>query len=103
MLHSRLQKCNVLEKEPKYRIALFLASHPEHIHQFRIVWNDDRGQPQMNRGFGVEYDTRSGFLRGPLRFHPAVNLDIIRFLGYEQMLKHALLRESECYKYLMAI
>lgn len=72
-----------------------MASHPEEIHQFRIVWKDDRGQLQMHRGFCVNYSTTLGDLHGPIRFETTVNLDIIRFLGWEQLLKSAYLFDGE--------
>lgn len=73
---------------------MFVACHPEEIHQFRVVWRDDRDQLQMHRGFCVNYTTL-GSLRGPMRFEATVNLDIIRFLGWEQLLKSAGLRDGE--------
>ena len=94
-VHSQLQKSLVFEKHPDYRIALFVASHPEDIHQFRIIWKDDRGQLQMHRGFCINYSTASGPLRGPLRFHATANLDTIRCMGYEQLLKHACVHDRE--------
>ena len=74
---------------------MFVASHPEEIHQFRVVWGDDQGQLQMHRGFCVNYSASLGHLQGPLRFEATVNLDIIRFLGWEQLLKNAYLHQGK--------
>lgn len=82
-------------KHPDYRIAMLVASHPEEIRQFRVVWADDRGQLQMHRGFFVNYSNTSGSMQGPLRFEATVNLDIIRFLGWEQLLKNSYSHHGE--------
>jgi glutamate dehydrogenase/leucine dehydrogenase len=57
---------------------------------FRVPWIDDRGQVQVNRGFRVEYNSAIGPYKGGLRFHPSVNLGILKFLGFEQVFKNAL-------------
>lgn len=88
-IHQQIHRSVIFNKHPDYRIAMFVASHPEDIHQFRVVWSDDRGQLQMHRGFYVDYSGSLGTLRGPLRFEATVNLDIVRFLGWEQLMKNA--------------
>ena len=74
---------------------MFVASHPEEIHQFRVVWGDDRGQLQMHRGFCVNYSSTLGSLQGPLRFEATVTLDTIKFLGWEQMLRNSYLHRGK--------
>ena len=58
--------------------------------QFRVVWEDDQGQPQINRGYRVQFNSALGPYKGGLRFHPTVNLSILKFLGFEQIFKNAL-------------
>lgn len=58
--------------------------------QFRVVWEDDKGQPQINRGYRVQFNSALGPYKGGLRFHPTVNLSILKFLGFEQIFKNAL-------------
>ena len=65
-------------------------SEPERTVQFRVLWMDDNGQIQMNRGYRVEFNSAIGPYKGGLRFHPTVNLSILKFLGYEQVLKNSL-------------
>ena len=63
---------------------------PERQIMFRVPWMDDEGKPQVNRGFRVEYKSAIGPYKGGLRFHPSVNLSVIKFLGFEQIFKNSL-------------
>ena len=63
---------------------------PERSLLFRISWVDDKGQVQVNRGYRVQFSTAIGPSKGGLRFHPSVNLSIIKFLGFEQVFKNSL-------------
>ncbi|MGE3854567.1 MAG: Glu/Leu/Phe/Val dehydrogenase dimerization domain-containing protein, partial [Planctomycetota bacterium] len=63
---------------------------PERVVMFRVAWRDDKGQLQVNRGFRVEFNSAIGPYKGGLRFHPSVNLGIIKFLGFEQIFKNSL-------------
>ena len=82
----------VLDKHPEYRKGKVLERmvEPERVIMFRVPWMDDRGDVQVNRGFRVEYSSAIGPYKGGLRFHPSVNLGIIKFLGFEQVFKNAL-------------
>jgi glutamate dehydrogenase/leucine dehydrogenase len=82
----------------------FLQDHPEYIHSrileriaeperviiFRVPWRNDRGGVEINRGFRVEFNSAIGPYKGGLRFHPSVNLSILKFLGFEQVFKNSL-------------
>src|SRR3546814_7375381 len=63
---------------------------PERQIIFRVPWVDDQGQVQINRGFRVQFNSALGPYKGGIRFHPSVNLGIIKFLGFEQIFKNAL-------------
>lgn len=81
-----------VERDPiwaKEKILYRLAT-PERDIAFRIVWEDDRGDVQINRGFRMQYSTLLGPYKGGLRFHPTVNASVLRFLGFEQCFKNAL-------------
>lgn len=82
----------VLDRHPKYRAARVLERiiEPERVLMFRVPWLDDKGKVQVNRGFRVEYNSAIGPYKGGLRFHPTVNLGILKFLGFEQVFKNAL-------------
>jgi len=82
----------VLEKHPEYREAKILERiiEPERVIIFRVPWLDDEGKAQVNRGFRVEFNSAIGPYKGGLRFHPTVNLGILKFLGFEQVFKNAL-------------
>ena len=82
----------VLDKHPEYRKAKILERivEPERVIMFRVPWVDDQGEVQVNRGMRVEYNSAIGPYKGGLRFHPSVNLGIIKFLGFEQVFKNAL-------------
>jgi len=79
-----------LKANPEYQKALDIVKIPERILQFRVVWEDDKGQPQVNRGFRVQFNSALGPYKGGLRLHPSVNLSILKFLGFEQIFKNAL-------------
>ncbi len=82
----------VIDRHPEYREARILERvvEPERVIIFRVPWVDDRGQVQVNRGFRVEFNSAIGPYKGGLRFHPSVNLGILKFLGFEQIFKNSL-------------
>lgn len=82
----------VIEAEPHYAEAAILDRivEPERQIMFRVPWVDDAGNVQVNRGFRVEFNSALGPYKGGLRFHPTVNLGVIKFLGFEQIFKNAL-------------
>ncbi|MDA8132535.1 MAG: NADP-specific glutamate dehydrogenase [Elusimicrobia bacterium] len=82
----------VLEKHPEYVKAKILDRivEPERAVTFRVPWQDDKGEIQINRGFRVEFNSAIGPYKGGLRFHPSVNLSILKFLGFEQIFKNSL-------------
>ena len=82
----------VLSKYPEFRERkiIELITEPERQIIFRVPWQDDRGEVQINRGFRVQYNSALGPYKGGLRFHPSVYLGIIKFLGFEQIFKNAL-------------
>ena len=82
----------VVEKHPKYAKAKILERicEPERVIMFRVPWVDDNGDVQVNRGFRVEFNSAIGPYKGGLRFHPTVNLGILKFLGFEQVFKNSL-------------
>ncbi len=82
----------VVAKHPEYAEAGLIERlcEPERQIVFRVPWVDDRGQVQINRGFRVEFNSALGPYKGGLRFHPSVNLGIVKFLGFEQVFKNAL-------------
>jgi glutamate dehydrogenase (NADP+) len=82
----------VLDLHPEYREYRVLERlvEPERTIIFRVPWTDDLGRVQVNRGMRVEFNSAIGPYKGGLRFHPSVNLSIIKFLGFEQMFKNAL-------------
>lgn len=82
----------VLDKHPEYENKGLLERfvEPERIITFRIAWTDDAGKVQVNTGYRVQFNSAIGPYKGGLRFHPSVNLSIIKFLGLEQILKNSL-------------
>ena len=78
--HKEVEEKNLLER--------FLE--PERLVQFKVVWTDDNGKYQVNRGYRVQYNSAIGPYKGGIRFHPSVNESIIKFLGLEQTLKNSL-------------
>jgi glutamate dehydrogenase (NADP+) len=82
----------VLQKHPEYRSAKILERlvEPERVIMFRVPWMDDQGEIHVNRGFRVQMNSAIGPYKGGLRFHPSVNLGILKFLGFEQVFKNSL-------------
>ncbi len=82
----------VIEKYPEFRERKIIERliEPERQIIFRVPWQDDRGEVQINRGFRVQYNSALGPYKGGLRFHPSVYLGIVKFLGFEQIFKNAL-------------
>ena len=82
----------VIERHPEYRQAAILERiiEPERVIMFRVPWMDDQEQVHVNRGFRVEMNSALGPYKGGLRFHPSVNLGIIKFLAFEQVFKNSL-------------
>ncbi|KAK9457540.1 Glutamate/Leucine/Phenylalanine/Valine dehydrogenase-domain-containing protein [Dipodascopsis uninucleata] len=85
-----LKSSTLFEKKPDLEKVLPVISIPERIIQFRVVWEDDAGHLRVNRGYRVQFNSTLGPYKGGLRFHPSVNLSILKFLGYEQIFKNAL-------------
>lgn len=79
-----------LAENPVYGKALDVVQIPERVVQFRVIWEDDKGQVQVNRGYRVQYNSALGPYKGGLRLHASVNLSILKFLGFEQTFKNAL-------------
>ena len=81
-----------LQDNPTYLHAKILERivEPERVIQFRVPWRNDRGEVEVNRGFRVEFNSAIGPYKGGLRFHPSVNLSILKFLGFEQVFKNSL-------------
>ena len=97
LVHT-LESSTLFEKHPEYKTALQVVSVPERVIQFRVVWEDDKNQVQINRGYRVQFNSALGPYKGGLRFHPSVNLSILKFLGFEQIFKNALTgREWFCF------
>src|SRR6195256_5319260 len=82
----------VLQRHPEYRSSKILEriTEPERVLMFRVPWFDDRGEPQVNRGFRIEMNSAIGPYKGGLRFHASVNLGILKFLAFEQVFKNSL-------------
>ncbi|MCF7822649.1 MAG: NADP-specific glutamate dehydrogenase [Candidatus Marinimicrobia bacterium] len=82
----------VIDRHPQYKEAKILERivEPERVIIFRVPWVDDSGTVQVNRGFRVEFNSAIGPYKGGLRFHPSVNLGILKFLGFEQVFKNSL-------------
>ncbi len=82
----------VVEKNPKYQKAKILERlvEPERAILFRVPWVDDQGETRINRGYRVKFNSALGPYKGGLRFHPTVNLSVLKFLGFEQIFKNAL-------------
>ena len=82
----------LLEKNPQYKEAKILERmiEAERIITFRVPWQDDKGEIQINRGYRVQINSAIGPYKGGLRFHPSVNLSILKFLAFEQVFKNAL-------------
>jgi glutamate dehydrogenase (NADP+) len=82
----------VLDRSPEYRKAAVMEriTEPERVILFRVPWQDDQGQVHVNRGFRIQMNSAIGPYKGGLRFHPSVNLSILKFLAFEQVFKNAL-------------
>ena len=82
----------VVARHKKYQAGRILERivEPERQIIFRVPWIDDAGQPRVNRGFRIEFNSAIGPYKGGLRFHPSVNLSILKFLGFEQIFKNSL-------------
>lgn len=89
-LVSTLESSSLFKKNPEYKTALEVVSIPERVIQFRVTWEDDAGKVHVNRGYRVQFNSALGPYKGGLRFHPTVNLSILKFLGFEQIFKNAL-------------
>jgi glutamate dehydrogenase/leucine dehydrogenase len=81
-----------IEDNPQYKQAKILdrIAEPERVIMFRVAWVDDKGQIQVNRGFRIQMNSAIGPYKGGLRFHPSVNLGILKFLAFEQVFKNSL-------------
>lgn len=82
----------VIDKHPEYRAAKIVERivEPERVVMFRVPWVDDQGDVHVNRGFRIEMNSAIGPYKGGLRFHPSVNLGILKFLAFEQVFKNSL-------------
>ncbi|MBP5450488.1 MAG: NADP-specific glutamate dehydrogenase, partial [Spirochaetales bacterium] len=82
----------IAANEEKYKAVSLLERlvEPERIIMFRVPWTDDHGKVQVNRGFRVQFNSAIGPYKGGIRFHPSVNLSILKFLGFEQTFKNSL-------------
>ncbi|MCI8840784.1 MAG: NADP-specific glutamate dehydrogenase, partial [Oscillospiraceae bacterium] len=82
----------VVEADPRYEAQNIIGRivEPERVVMFRVPWVDDGGKVQVNRGYRVQFNSAIGPYKGGLRFHPSVNLSVIKFLGFEQIFKNSL-------------
>ena len=85
----------VIEDNPDYMDVVMGMVEPERVMQFRVPWYDDDGNLHVNRGFRVQFNSAIGPYKGGLRFHPSVNLSILKFLAFEQIFKLSLIHISE--------
>ena len=85
-----------MESNAKYNNKMLLERmiEPERVIIFRVPWIDDQSKTQVNRGYRVEFNSAIGPYKGGLRFHPSVNLSILKFLGFEQIFKKRLNNSS---------
>ncbi len=81
-----------IEENPRYKQAKILerVSEPERVIMFRVPWQDDKGEIQINKGYRIEMNSAIGPYKGGLRFHPTVNLGVLKFLAFEQVFKNSL-------------
>ena len=79
-----------IEENPKYKGKSLLERivEPERTIMFRVPWTDDQGNVHVNKGYRVEFNSAIGPYKGGLRFHPTVNLSVLKFLGFEQIFKN---------------
>ena len=82
----------IVEKHPEYEENAVIERivEPERVILFRVPWVDDNGKVQVNRGYRVQFNSAIGPYKGGLRFHPSVNLSVLKFLGFEQIFKNSL-------------
>jgi len=82
----------IIDKHPEYEENAIIERfvEPERVITFRVPWVDDAGKPHLNRGFRVQFNSAIGPYKGGLRFHPTVNLSVMKFLGFEQIFKNSL-------------
>ena len=82
----------VFDRYPEYRRAKILERlvEPERVILFRVAWTDDQGEIRINKGYRIQMNSAIGPYKGGLRFHPSVNLGILKFLAFEQVLKNSL-------------
>ena len=80
----------VISENPEYMDVVQSMVEAERVIQFRVPWYDDAGSLQVNRGYRVQFNSAIGPYKGGLRFHPSVNLSILKFLGFEQVFKNSL-------------
>ena len=82
----------LIEKDDRYQKNAIIERivEPERLIQFKVTWEDDNGNIQVNRGYRVQFNSAIGPYKGGLRFHPSVNASILKFLGFEQIFKNSL-------------
>lgn len=89
-LVTALEDSTLFSDHPEYKKVIPVVSVPERIIQFRVAWENDKGEIEVNNGYRVQFNSALGPYKGGLRFHPSVNLSILKFLGFEQIFKNAL-------------
>ncbi|KAL7274583.1 NADP-dependent glutamate dehydrogenase [Rhizina undulata] len=89
-LVSTLESSKLFSLHPELKAALPVIAIPERSFEFRVAWEDDKGNFHVNRGYRVQFNSALGPYKGGLRFHPTVNLSVLKFLGFEQIFKNAL-------------
>lgn len=89
-LVEAIQDSTLFIQKPEYKKVIPVVSVPERIIQFRVSWENDKGEIEVNNGYRVQFNSALGPYKGGLRFHPSVNLSILKFLGFEQIFKNAL-------------
>ncbi|ODQ79118.1 hypothetical protein BABINDRAFT_162180 [Babjeviella inositovora NRRL Y-12698] len=89
-LVSTLEDSTLFQQHPQYKKVIPVVSIPERVFQFRVTWENDKGELEVNTGYRVQFNSALGPFKGGLRLHPSVNLSILKFLGFEQIFKNAL-------------
>ncbi|CAN3357425.1 NADP-specific glutamate dehydrogenase 1 [Diutina catenulata] len=89
-LVSAVEDSTLFQENPEYKKVIPVVSVPERVIQFRVAWENDKGEIEVNNGYRVQFNSALGPYKGGLRFHPSVNLSILKFLGFEQIFKNAL-------------
>ena len=89
---------DVYNQHPEFEKAKIIERivEPERVIMFRVPWTDDKGEVHVNIGYRVQFNSAIGPYKGGLRFHPSVNLSIMKFLGFEQTFKNALTTLRSC-------